>query len=73
MRSNSYTLGFTTLVTIILGIMLSAAATLLKDRQQLNMELDIKKNILQALNISGQADVKLTTEEYQQMLPTTLY
>lgn len=67
MRSNSYTLGFTTLVTIILGIMLSAAATLLKDRQQLNIELDIKKNILRALDISGPADVKLTAEEYQQM------
>ena len=67
MRSNSYTLGFTTLVTIILGIMLSSAATLLKDRQQLNMELDIKKNILRALDISGQTDVKLTAEDYQQM------
>ncbi|MFH1852848.1 MAG: NADH:ubiquinone reductase (Na(+)-transporting) subunit C [Candidatus Neomarinimicrobiota bacterium] len=69
MRSNSYTLGFTALVTIILGIMLSAAATSLKDRQRLNVELDIKKNILSAMNISspaakpGAADIQVLFDE----------
>ena len=67
MRSNSYTLGFTALVTIILGIMLSAAATSLKDRQLLNEELDIKKNILASLNIAGTSDSKASAEEVQQL------
>ncbi len=65
MRSNSYTLGFTALVTIVLGIMLSVAATSLKERQQLNVELDIKKNILRALNITGPTEVKQTAEDIQ--------
>ena len=67
MRSNSYTLGFTALVTIILGIMLSAAATSLKDRQLLNEELDIKKNILASLNIAGTSGSKSSAEEVQQL------
>ncbi len=67
MRSNSYTLVFTAVVTIVLGIMLSAAATSLKDRQQLNVELDIKKNILSSLNIPEEADTKLTTDQIKQL------
>ncbi len=67
MRSNSYTLGFTALVTIILGILLSVAATSLKDRQQLNEELDIKKNILSALNISGETGIEMTSVDYQKL------
>jgi len=49
MHSNSYTIFFTSLVTIILGTFLSIAAGTLKDRQDLNVENDSKKNILSSL------------------------
>lgn len=67
MRSNSYTLMFTATVTIILGIMLSAAATSLKDRQQMNVELDIRKNILSSLNIFNPATDELTADEIAEL------
>jgi len=51
MRSNSYTVFFTAAITVVLGLLLSIAATSLKKKQLLNIELDIKKNILIALNI----------------------
>ena len=48
MRSNSYTLIFTSLITIFFGFLLSVAATSLKPRQDINIEIDMKKNILEA-------------------------
>ena len=38
MRSNTYTLVFTSIITIILGFFLSLAASSLKDIQDLNVE-----------------------------------
>ena len=49
MRSDTYTIIFTMIVTVILGLGLSVTADSLRDRQQLNEELDIKKNILSVL------------------------
>ena len=49
MRSNSYTLAFTSCITIVLSFFLSIAAGLLKEKQIANVELDRKKNILIAL------------------------
>jgi Na+-transporting NADH:ubiquinone oxidoreductase subunit C len=40
---------FTAFVTIVLGILLSMAATTLKEKQDLNEKIDIQKNILRAL------------------------
>ena len=42
MRSDAYTITFTTIVTVILGLGLSYTADSLRDRQILNEELDIK-------------------------------
>lgn len=64
MRSNTYTLIFTATITIILGLLLSLAATSLKDRQALNIELDIKKNILIALDIESDGE-KYNSDEIQ--------
>ncbi|MBL7013965.1 MAG: NADH:ubiquinone reductase (Na(+)-transporting) subunit C [Candidatus Marinimicrobia bacterium] len=64
MRSNTYTILFTAAITIVLGFMLSIAATSLKERQKLNVELDIKKNILIALNIQP-AGEKFTPSEIE--------
>ena len=49
MRNNSYTLIFTSCVTIVLGIIIATTADNLRERQKTNEELDIKKNILYAL------------------------
>ena len=49
MRSDTYTIIFTMIVTVILGLGLSVTADSLRDRQELNEELDIKKNILSVL------------------------
>jgi len=49
MHSNSYTIMFTSIVTIILGGFLSVAASSLKDIQDMNVENDSKKNILSSL------------------------
>ena len=49
MHSNSYTIIFTSVVTIILGGFLSVAAGTLKEIQDLNVENDSKKNILSSL------------------------
>ena len=49
MRSDLYTIAFTTIITVILGLGLSATADSLRERQVLNEELDIKKNILSVL------------------------
>ena len=50
--SNAYTLGFAAAVTMVCSVLLASAATLLKDRQDQNIELDIKCNILTVLGLS---------------------
>ena len=40
MRSNSYTLIFTSVITIFMGFLLSVAATSLKPLQEINIEID---------------------------------
>lgn len=62
MRSNTYTLTFTALVTIVLGIILSLASTALKERQNLNVEIDKKKNILRSLDFSPTSEKPWTAE-----------
>ncbi len=52
-RSNLYTFFFITVVTIICAGLLSTAAYLLKEKQQVNVEVDMKKNILKAVKLIG--------------------
>ena len=56
MRNNSYTLIFTSCVTIVLGIIIAITADNLRERQKINEELDIKKNILYALGYKQNID-----------------
>ena len=65
MRSDVYTITFTTIVTVILGLGLSYTADSLRDIQILNEELDIKKNILSVLGYKQ--DVPWTNEEVQSL------
>mgnify|MGYP006111706043 CR=1 FL=1 len=46
MRSNTYTIGFTLVVTTVLAFFLSISNSALSERQELNIRIDIKKNIL---------------------------
>lgn len=48
---------FALVVCVIASVLLSGAASALKPRQEKNVELDIKKNILKALAISDQGDL----------------
>ena len=63
MHSNSYTIIFTSIVTIILGSFLSIAAGTLKETQDLNVENDSKKNILSSLGYKPGFDKPWTSDE----------
>jgi len=65
MRSNSYTLLFTSAVTIILGLLLSLSSTALQERQDTNIENDIKKNILLSLGFTATPEYPWTSEYVQ--------
>ena len=65
MRSDAYTITFTMIVAVILGLGLSTTADNLRERQNLNVELDIKKNILSVLGFEQNANS--TNEDIQNM------
>ena len=51
MRSNTYVLLFTALVTVILGFLLSVTYSQLKELQEQNVAVDMRKNILSSTSI----------------------
>jgi len=65
MHSNKYTLGFMTIVTVILGSFLSVAASSLKEMQELNIENDSKKNILSCLGYKEDIENPWSPDEIQ--------
>lgn len=65
MRSNLYVISFMSSITIVLGLLLSIAATSLADRQEMNVQIDMKKNILSSLNIPEDPSVTLYGDEIQ--------
>jgi len=50
-HSNFYTFRFIGTITIVASLLLSLAATQLKDRQEFNIEVDKKKNILKCIGL----------------------
>lgn len=56
MRSSTYTVVFVSTVAIICSLLLSTAATLLRDRQDRNEALSKKQNILKALGVNEKMD-----------------
>lgn len=56
MRSDAYTIIFTMITSVILGLGLSATRDSLRERQLLNIELDIKKKILSVLGFEQAGD-----------------
>jgi Na+-transporting NADH:ubiquinone oxidoreductase subunit C len=65
MRSNTYTLVFTSIVTIVLGFFLALAADGLRDLQDLNVENDMRKNILLSLGFKPGAETPWTSDDIQ--------
>jgi len=59
--TKAYTLGFAAAVTMVCSILLASAATLLKERQDQNIQLDIKYNILSVLGLVESKDVEAQT------------
>ena len=55
--TKAYTLGFAAAVTMVCSILLASAATLLKERQDTNIQVDIKWNILSVLDLVDTKDV----------------
>ena len=56
--TKAYTLGFAAAVTMVCSILLASAATLLKERQDQNVQLDIKYNILSVLGLVESKDIE---------------
>jgi len=71
-QSNSYTLIFTGFVTVVLGFLLSIAATSLKDQQKMNVAIDIKRNILRSLDFQESQDEPWTTEIIQTLFDSNI-
>jgi len=67
MRSNLYIVSFMAAITIVLGFLLSIAATSLAPIQAFNVEIDIKKNILNSLNIPEDKSIVISQEEIQKL------
>ena len=71
MRSNTYTLIFTSITTIVLGFLLSFVSTSLKETQEINEEIDIMKNILYSLDFSEKDD-PWTVEEVKKIFDSSV-
>jgi Na+-transporting NADH:ubiquinone oxidoreductase subunit C len=67
MRSNTYTLVFTSIVTIVLGFFLALAADGLRDLQDLNVENDMRKNILLSLGFKPGVETPWTSDDIQKL------
>ena len=52
MHSNKYTFSFTIIITIIASTLLALASTMLEERQDYNIDVDKKKNILKCIGIN---------------------
>lgn len=66
-NSNSYTIIYSAIMVIIVAFLLAFVYQTLKDRQDANVALDKKKQILYALNIRGLGDVEAAAK-YQEVV-----
>lgn len=56
--TKAYTLGFAAAITMVCSVLLASAATLLKERQDQNVQLDIKCNILSVLELIDSKEIE---------------
>ena len=71
MRSNAYTLIFTSITTVILGFLLSFVYSSLEETQRINEEIDIMKNILYSLEFKENDD-PWTVEEVKKLFDSSI-
>ena len=71
MRSNAYTLIFTSITTVILGFLLSFVYSSLEETQRINEEIDIMKNILYSLEFKENDD-PWTGEEVKKLFDSSI-
>ena len=72
MHSNSYTLIFTMVITIVLAFFLSLADSSLKEMRERNIEVDIRKNILSSLGFSSTDDLPWTNENVKTIFQNSI-
>jgi len=63
-NSNAYTIIYASVVVIIVAFLLAFVSSALASKQQKNVELDTKKQILSALNLHNEADVDAAYNKY---------
>ena len=63
MKGNTYTFVFATIVCVVCGVMLSFFSEALRKQQELNMDLDVKRNILKAVVLKQPLPKKISPEE----------
>ncbi len=72
MKGNRYTFIFAAIVCGVSSILLSAVSEGLKAKQMLNAELEVKKNILKAVQLKEPLHPKMKTEEITKIYETKI-
>ena len=72
MKQNTYTFLFATIICVISAVLLSGISEGLKEKQKLNEELDVKKNILKAVQLQEPVDSKMKAAEVLNVYETKI-
>ena len=63
-NSNSYTIVYAAIMVVVVAFLLAFVSSSLRDRQNRNVEMDTKKQILAALNVRGVENVDQEYAKY---------
>ena len=72
MHSNSYTLLFVFIVTVVLGTLLSVTKENLKDKQEDNLRADVNKTILRSLDFSEEEGNPWSNEKVEEIINNSI-
>ncbi len=72
MKGNTYTFVFAIIVCVVCGLLLSAVSEGLRKQQELNLDLDIKKNILKAVVLKESIPPKAQGQEVLKIYDTKI-
>ncbi len=70
MRSTSYTFAFAAIVCVVCSLVVSGTATLLRERQEQNVRVDIQKNILRSVGFLQ--DEKASPERVKELYASSI-